>query len=194
MVGARLLTKIAAGLLVATATGGTLASGQGVATPPAPPVAVPAAPAISLETVTPAMADAAVGVPAASCTCGDRRGFSRLAWHRTQCKRHLQEHFFGYPEEFNEWPLGYALHTNTRTQIRMPRPVTWFSITMTRGWHIAVGCADRTSLPSSHCISRLRSLPSWLSGLRRKPALMSRDGSRLCALGRGSFPSRASGS
>jgi hypothetical protein len=59
-------------------------------------------------------------VPAASqpgtCTCGNRHGLSRWRWHRTQCKRHLQEHFLGYAEEFNEWPLGEAAYAHARTQ------------------------------------------------------------------------------
>jgi hypothetical protein len=42
---------------------------------------------------------------------------SRWRWHRAHCKRHLQEHFLGYPEEFNEWPLGYALYAHGRTQV-----------------------------------------------------------------------------
>lgn len=51
------------------------------------------------------------------CTCGERRGLSRWRWHRTQCKRHLQEHFLGYPEEFQETPLGASLVQTMRTQV-----------------------------------------------------------------------------
>jgi hypothetical protein len=54
---------------------------------------------------------------AGGCTCGDRRGLSRWRWHRTQCKRHLQDHFLGYAEEFNEWPLGEAAYAQARTQV-----------------------------------------------------------------------------
>jgi hypothetical protein len=54
--------------------------------------------------------------PAGTCTCGNRRGLSRWRWHRTQCKRNLQEHFLGYAEEFNEWPLGEALYAHGRIQ------------------------------------------------------------------------------
>ena len=42
---------------------------------------------------------------------------SRWRWHRAHCKRHLQEHFLGYAEEFNEWPLGYALYAHGTTQV-----------------------------------------------------------------------------
>ena len=51
------------------------------------------------------------------CTCGTRRGPGRWWWHRTQCKRHLQEHFLGYLEEFNEWPLGASLYAHGKTQV-----------------------------------------------------------------------------
>jgi hypothetical protein len=118
MTGAEFWRKIAAGMLVATATGGTLASGQSLAAPPTPQAALPAAPQIGLEMVVPGAAGAPAGVPGApSCTCGDRHGFSRWRWHRTQCKRLLQEHFLGYSEEFNEWPLGYAVYAHARTQL-----------------------------------------------------------------------------
>jgi hypothetical protein len=54
--------------------------------------------------------------PAGTCTCGERRGLSRWRWHRTQCKRQLQEHLLGYAEEFNEWPLGECVYAQARTQ------------------------------------------------------------------------------
>jgi hypothetical protein len=64
---------------------------------------------------------APVTAPAASapegCSCGERRGMSRWWWHKTQCKRHLQECALGYPEEFNEWPLGSSLYAHGRTQV-----------------------------------------------------------------------------
>lgn len=42
-----------------------------------------------------------------------------LGWRRRHAarKRHLQEAFLGYPEEFNEWPLGGALYAHGRTQV-----------------------------------------------------------------------------
>ena len=59
-------------------------------------------------------------MPASStpgCSCGERHGMSRWWWHKTQCKRHLQEMFLGFPEEFNEWPLGSSLYAYGRTQV-----------------------------------------------------------------------------
>jgi hypothetical protein len=81
----------------------------------------------SVPTVTGAVADGVVpggpvdsptfaGPPAGTCTCGDRHGLSRWRWHRTQCKRLLQEHLLGYAEEFNEWPLGACVDAQARTQ------------------------------------------------------------------------------
>ena len=55
-------------------------------------------------------------VPPGTCTCGNRHGLSRWRWHRTQCKQYLQEHFLGYAEEFNEWPLGESLYAHFRSQ------------------------------------------------------------------------------
>lgn len=51
------------------------------------------------------------------CTCPARPGL--FGWRRrhAQCKRHLQDKVLGYPEEFNEWPLGRALYAHGRTQV-----------------------------------------------------------------------------
>jgi hypothetical protein len=42
-----------------------------------------------------------------------------FGWRRRHAerKRHLQEKVLGYPEEFNEWPLGQALYGLGRTQV-----------------------------------------------------------------------------
>ena len=150
----------------------------------APPPVMPAAPPISLETVNPvrtvvpSAAGAAAGAPGESyCTCGNRRGFSRWRWHRTQCKRHLQEHFLGYPEEFNEWPLGYAVYAHARTQLQNAQTghLIFYHYDFKEGTSELNG-AGRISSPSSECIYRRPSPPSWSSGPRKKPALTSRDG------------------
>jgi hypothetical protein len=80
-----------------------------------PPTAGPTAPGAALPLSTEPTAPAAP--PVGVCSCGDRRGLSRWRWHRTQCKRHLQDHFLGCAEEFNEWPLGEAEYAHARTQV-----------------------------------------------------------------------------
>jgi hypothetical protein len=55
--------------------------------------------------------------PAHGCSCGERVGVSRWWWHKTHCKRKLQEWALGFPEEFNEWPLGSSLYAHGRTQV-----------------------------------------------------------------------------
>src|SRR4051812_11784476 len=47
----------------------------------------------------------------------DQPGLS--GWRRRHAlrKRHLQDTFIGYPEEFNEWPLGAALYGHGRTMV-----------------------------------------------------------------------------
>jgi hypothetical protein len=80
---------------------------------PAPvPMVAPAGPAFG-PPVDPTPTAPATG----GCTCGNRRGLSRWRWHRAQCKRHMQEHFLGYAEEFNEWPLGESVYAHARTQV-----------------------------------------------------------------------------
>ena len=106
-----------AGLMIA-GTGAPAAMAQEAPTASAPlpaptlpgPVAegmLPAGPFDSPPTAVP---------PAGRCTCGNRHGLSRWRWHRTQCKQYLQEHFLGYAEEFNEWPLGESVYAHARTQ------------------------------------------------------------------------------
>ncbi len=89
------------------------------AAPAAAPLPAPSMPGAITEGVFPAGpfdASRPAVPPAGTCTCGNRHGLSRWRWHRTQCKRQLQEHFMGYPEEFNEWPLGESLYAHGRTQ------------------------------------------------------------------------------
>jgi hypothetical protein len=65
----------------------------------------------------PAKVPAAAPAAPGGCSCGDRHGVSRWWYHKTQCKRRLQECALGYPEEFNEWPLGSSLYAHGRTQV-----------------------------------------------------------------------------
>jgi hypothetical protein len=191
MLDVRSWRRIAAGMLLTTAAGGGFASGQSVATPPVPPPVMPAAPPISLEAAAPAVAGSPVGIPGTpSCSCGDRRGFSRWRWHRTQCKRHLQEHFLGYPEEFNEWPLGYAVYANARTQISNAQAghLVFYHYDFEDG-------TSRLNLRGQDKLARLGMyLPTSFSPVvvERTPKEAGLDESRrlalVTALGRGSFP------
>jgi len=71
----------------------------------------------SVSMVEPPSPVTSVTSSARSCSCGERHGVSRWWYHRTRCKRHLQEWALGYPEEFNEWPLGSSLYAHGRTQV-----------------------------------------------------------------------------
>jgi len=79
------------------------------------PSVAPNAPVAGYQ-ASPPVAAAPMSPPPA-CTCGELHGLSRWWWHKTQCKRHLQEWALGYPEEFNEWPLGASLYAHGRAQV-----------------------------------------------------------------------------
>ncbi len=138
MSGAKYWRWIAVGVIVGVTSGRGVVAQNLTITPPAPPQAspeavmasppaqAPAAPAVVSGPAvgySPAVVSGpAVGAPpgggaAPTCSCGDRWGLSRWRWHRANCKRHLQENFLGYAEEFNEWPLGYALYSHATTQV-----------------------------------------------------------------------------
>jgi hypothetical protein len=108
-----------AGLMIA-GTGAPAATAQEAPTPapsaPLPAPSMPGAVADRMFPAGPADSPAPAVPPPGTCTCGNRHGLSRWRWHRTQCKRQLQEHFMGYAEEFNEWPLGECLYAAGRTQ------------------------------------------------------------------------------
>ncbi len=114
MAGVNCWRWIAVGVLIAQTSGrGAMAQNLSL-TPPAAPQPSPDLAIAGPSTVPPA-APAVASEP--GCTCGDRRGLSRWRWHRANCKRHLQDNFMGYAEEFNEWPLGYALYAHGTTQV-----------------------------------------------------------------------------
>jgi hypothetical protein len=46
-----------------------------------------------------------------------RPGLFGWRQRRAERKKHLQDAFIGYPEEFNEWPLGRPLYDLSRTEV-----------------------------------------------------------------------------
>jgi hypothetical protein len=54
---------------------------------------------------------------AAPCPPEERPGLSGWRRRHAERKRHFQEHFWGVPEEFNEWPLGRAVYDLNRTAV-----------------------------------------------------------------------------
>ena len=75
-------------------------------------------PAVQISSPLPTAPELPVApIARGACTCKGKHGLRRWYWHRTQCKAQLQEAFLGYPEEFNEWPLGQALYAHGRTQV-----------------------------------------------------------------------------
>ena len=107
-----------AGLMIA-GTGAPAATAQEApaASAPLPAPTLPGAVAEGVLPAGPFDSPPTAVPPAGTCTCGNRHGLSRWRWHRTQCKQYLQEHFLGYAEEFNEWPLGEAAYAHARTQV-----------------------------------------------------------------------------
>ena len=114
MSGANCWRWIVVGVIIAVTSGRGVMAQNLSATPPAAPQPSPDVAMASPPPQAPA-APAVTSPP--TCSCGDRRGLSRWRWHRANCKRHLQENFMGYAEEFNEWPLGYALYAHGTTQV-----------------------------------------------------------------------------
>jgi hypothetical protein len=111
--------KLVGAMLAATMVGGALpgipARAQDGPMMAGPPVAVPGAvesgPGIAL------FPGRTVARVPAGCDCGDRHGVSRWYWHKTRCKRRLQEKLIGFPEEFVETTLGDSVYANGRTQV-----------------------------------------------------------------------------
>ena len=129
MSGARYWRWMAVGVIVGVTSGrGALAQNLSLTPPaapqpsqavmmPSPPAQAPAAPVVASGPAVVSGPATPAGASGGTCTCGDRWGLSRWRWHRANCKRHLQENFMGYAEEFNEWPLGYALYAHATTQV-----------------------------------------------------------------------------
>ncbi len=88
----------------------TQAQQPGKFMPDAPPVIMP-------QVEGQPMVTANASQPTPGCICGHRAGLFGWRRHTAACKRHWQEHFLGYMEEFNEWPLGASLYAHERTQV-----------------------------------------------------------------------------
>src|SRR5262245_53999995 len=116
MLSARLRRSWAAGLVLAAAGvpvgAQELWPGRPPAAPPGSAAPTAAAPGARAHDPVPPPFDPGAHVP---CGCPlDGFGHTR---HRAYCKRHWQEAFVGYPEEFCEWPLGWALYAHGRTMV-----------------------------------------------------------------------------
>jgi hypothetical protein len=104
---------LVAGLMLAGARGPAASAQEGpIAAAPPPAASLPGPMAEAAPVPGPPAPPASGG-----CTCGNRRGLSRWRYHRTHCKRHLQDSFLGFAEEFNEWPLGESAYAHARTQV-----------------------------------------------------------------------------
>lgn len=55
--------------------------------------------------------------PPPAYTEADEARLRPRVWRRWKKRREHQEKWLGYPEEFNEWPLGYALYGNMIPQV-----------------------------------------------------------------------------
>jgi hypothetical protein len=128
--------------------------------------------------------------PTTGCTCGNRHGFARWRWHRTQCKRHLQEHFIGYPEEFNEWPLGQAAYALAGTQVANGQAarMVFYHYDFVEG-------TSQLNLRGRDKLARVASVvpstfyPVVVERTPKEPGLdVSRRSTLVAELGKGSFP------
>ena len=188
-----------AGLMIAGG-GGAPAWGQEVPSATAP-VPAPTMPGLAAEPVPPAppivaalgpeFGPAVAPAPApGGCTCGDRRGLSRWRWHRTQCKRHLQEHFLGYAEEFNEWPLGSSVYAHARTQAGNGQAarMVFYHYDFVDGTS-QLNTRGRDKLASVAATLPATFLPIVVERTPKEPGLdQSRKSVLLTELNRGSFP------
>lgn len=77
--------------------------------------ALPEAPGAVTAPNSPPPMLAPAGAPATTCTPGHCK--HRTALGRKRCKRHLQEAFIGFPEEFERPPLGAALYAANNVQV-----------------------------------------------------------------------------
>ena len=96
----------------AAASIGIAATAQEPAAPPAPVIPLtPAATATTMATPpAPGPASVPPAAPGAAGACTPDHCFHRWAIARWRCRRHLQDVFLGYPEEFERPALGATVH------------------------------------------------------------------------------------
>jgi hypothetical protein len=167
-----------AGLMLAGAHGPAASAQEGPMA--AAPLAAPAGPALG-----PPAAPAPEG-----CTCGNRRGLSRWRHHRTQCKRHLQESFLGFAEEFNEWPLGESVYAHARTQVanRQAARMVFYHYDFVDGTP-QLNTRGRDKLAAVAATLPTNFFPIVVERTPKEPGLDdSRKSVLLAELGRGAFP------
>ena len=128
MISARLGRAMATGLILVAAGATATAQDDPSPVPPQELMPAPAVPAPQAGASVPAgIFEPGVGAPGpgmlaprsspATCPCGGRRSLFGHPKHRVGCKRHWQETFLGFAEEFNEWPLGRSLYTHGQTMV-----------------------------------------------------------------------------
>jgi len=134
---------------------------------------------------------AAPAAPApGGCTCGNRRGLSRWRYHRIHCKRHLQDKFLGYAEEFNEWPLGEAAYAHARTQAANGQAarMVFYHYDFVDGTP-QLNTRGRDKLAAVAATLPTNFFPIVVERTPKEPGLdQSRKSVLLAELGRGSFP------
>jgi hypothetical protein len=189
-----------AGLMLAGA-GGPAASAQegpAAAAPlPAPTLPGPVVDGGPVPAPMPAPGGPEIGpsvppaAPAAGgCTCGDRRGLSRWRWHRRNCKRLLQDHFMGYAEEFNEWPLGESAYAHARTQVAngLAARMVFYHYDFVDGTS-QLNTRGRDKLATVAATLPTNFFPIVVERTPKEPGLdQSRKSVLLAELGRGNFP------
>ncbi len=180
-----------AGLMIA-GTGAPAATAQEapVVSAPLPAPTLPGAVAEGMLPAGPFDSPPTAVPPAGTCTCGNRHGLSRWRWHRTQCKQYLQEHFLGYAEEFNEWPLGESVYAQARTQAAngLAARMVFYHFDFEDGT-CRLNLRGRDKLASVAASLPTTFLPVVIERTPTDPGLdQSRRSALLAQLGKGNFP------
>lgn len=128
-------------------------------------------------------------VPGVHGSCSPGHCTHRTAFSRRRCKRHLQELFLGFPEEFERPPLGMLMHSANRVAVNNGEAASMIF----RQYDFNQG-TDRLNIPGNDKLREIATkLPTSFAPViverSRNPALdESRRIAILAALGKGSFP------